>query len=148
MQTFHHSAPKPKPAPHITMDRMVLPNLWVEPAEESTDFIRVPLLPDNRVPPPPQFRPVEPEPSPVPASEIVVVASDPQTVLPSALTEAEGMGIGIDGVELKFAHLLGREEEQAPELGQGMIRDMWKGLMEDIFGAEGKQGKGGPAPAA
>ncbi|KAL2023768.1 hypothetical protein VTK56DRAFT_1035 [Thermocarpiscus australiensis] len=165
MQTFHHSAPKPAAPPLPTVDRAVLPNLAdVEGASSSLydpyAHIRVPLLPDNASPPA-GLRQPEAADAPLPRPEILVVSPPgPAQVAPAPLTEAEGMGIGVDGVELKFAHLLGREEgeEGGYELGGGMIRDLWKGLMDDVFGGGGgaagsstgggAAGKGGPAAAA
>ncbi|KAL2192003.1 hypothetical protein L209DRAFT_748776 [Thermothelomyces heterothallicus CBS 203.75] len=152
MQTFHHSAPKPAAPSFGTMDRAVLPDLFAlhEAADAAHDpyaHIRVPLLPDNRNPPP---RQPEAADGPLPPPEILVVAANPEQVLPSALTEVEGMGV--DGVELGFAHLLGREEseKESYEMGAGMIRDLWKGMVEDVFGSSSSsssRGKGGPVPA-
>lgn len=148
MQTFHHSAPKPAVPTFSTVDRAMLPDLH-EPAGESDPYahIRVPLLPDNAY-----GNPHQPEAAvaPLPRPEIVVVAANPELVLPAALTEVEGMGM--DGVELGFAHLLGREaeSEESFEMGRGMIRDLWRGMMDDVFGAGSNSsaaGKGGVAPA-
>ncbi len=81
--------------------------------------IRVPLLPDNAYPG--LRRAAEQPDAPLARPEILVVAANPDAVMPSALTEVEGMGV--DGVELKFAH----ELERKPAAGPGMIRDLWKG---------------------
>ncbi|KAK1827997.1 hypothetical protein QBC39DRAFT_237535, partial [Podospora conica] len=73
--------------------------------------------------------------APLPRPVISVVAARPELVLPAALTEVEGMGI--DGVELRFdfAHELhrasGRAEEEAHG-SAGMIRDIWKGMVDDV----------------
>ncbi|KAL2157700.1 hypothetical protein VTH06DRAFT_5183 [Thermothelomyces fergusii] len=154
MQPFHHSAPKPAAPAFPTIDLAVLPKLFAideaaaVAAHDPYANIRVPLLPDNRSPPP---RQPEAADGPLPPPQIRVVATDPAHVLPSALTEVEGMSV--DGVELGFVHLLGREESEREsyELGAGMIRDLWKG-MEGVFGSSSSssgasQGKGGPAPA-
>jgi hypothetical protein len=152
MQTFHHSAPKPTPHQTSTIDSAILPNLHMS-AETLYDpyaHIRVPLLPDNTSPPPVQFRQPEAADLPLRQAEILVVAANPEQVLPAALTEVEGMGV--DGVELGFAHLLGGEGKEGrqgdyDEMGGGMIRDLWKGMMDDVFG--GSQGQaGGKGPAA
>jgi hypothetical protein len=68
--------------------------------------------------------------APLPEPEIVVIAANPENVQPAALTEVEGMGV--DGVELGFAHF-----DNAAETSRepGMLTDLWKGLMDDIFGA-------------
>lgn len=136
MQTFHHSAPKPFALPQSTVDALVLPNL----ATESSSYdpyanIRVPLLPDNFAGPPAGFRAPEASDLPLSKPEILVIAANPEQVLPSALTEVEGMGV--DGVELKFAHWLESSEQgQSFEMGQGMIRDLWKGLVDDLAGGK------------
>ncbi|KAK4150973.1 hypothetical protein C8A00DRAFT_36395 [Chaetomidium leptoderma] len=157
MQTFHHSAPKPSPPSFSTIDHAILPNLHAEGFQyDPYVHIRVPLLPDNTLPPPITFHLPEAADAPLRQPEILVVAANPEHVLPAALTEVEGMGV--DGVELGFAHILGREEEmggggegvESFEMGRGMIRDLWKGMVDDVFGAGNPSttGKGGPAAAA
>ncbi|KAK4121382.1 hypothetical protein N657DRAFT_578341 [Parathielavia appendiculata] len=150
MQTFHHSAPKPSPTTYATIDRAVLPDLSSSSSSsESAQYdpylhIRVPLLPDSTAA---SHRHNQPEAAdaPLPPPEILVVASNPEQVLPSALTEVEGMGV--DGVELGFVHLLGSQEEggegESFEMGRGMIRDLWRGLKEDVFGAGSSNGTSG-----
>jgi hypothetical protein len=140
MQTFHHSAPKPLAPSFTTIDRAILPNL-----EESNPdpylHIRVPLLPDNTSPSPLSFRQPEAADAPLPQPEILVVAANPEQVLPAALTEVEGMGV--DGIELGFVHDLGREGEGEAsfEMGAGMIRDLWRGMVEDVFGSQSQGAK-------
>ncbi|KAK3685784.1 hypothetical protein B0T22DRAFT_466513 [Podospora appendiculata] len=144
MQGFHHSAPRPTRLDTSSIDFAYLPDLQAESASyDPYAHIRVPLLPDNYAGPPSfMARPAEQPDAPLAAGQIFVIAANPDTVLPAALTEVEGMGV--DGVELKFAH-----EWDAPadthsrELEGGMIRDMWKGLVDDVFGAKG--GKPNPA---
>lgn len=158
MQTFHHSAPKPAPAMAATA-AVVLPDMaLLEAYDTGADaplVPRMPLLPDTRLPPPEgsPFRVPEAADAPLPAPEIVVVASSPALEPPAALTEVEGMGV--DGVELGFAHALGREDEAAEsfEMGPGMIRDLWKGMVEDVFGGgqrggSSSSGASGAGPAA
>ncbi|KAK4240997.1 hypothetical protein C8A03DRAFT_30835 [Achaetomium macrosporum] len=147
MQTFHHSAPKPAAPSFVTIDRAILPDLAAQDAQyDPYAHIRVPLLPDNTSPPA-GLRAAEAVDAPLPHPEIVVVAANPEQVLPAALTEVEGMGV--DGVELGFAHLLGREVEESFEMGKGMIR-VWKGLVDDVLNSSssGNAGNGGPAAAA
>jgi hypothetical protein len=66
--------------------------------------------------------------------EIHVVAANPENVV-SAVSEVEGMDV--HGVELGFVHTLEGAKDKVVEEG-GMIRDLWKGLMEDVFGPEQK----------
>ncbi|KAL2118509.1 hypothetical protein VTJ04DRAFT_8169 [Mycothermus thermophilus] len=172
MQTFHHSAPRPTPPSFATVDRAVLPRIddysipttapWesYEPLDyagtvpnrmyDPYAHIRVPLLPDRKSGSASAqaggFHAPEVADAPLPRPEIVVVAADPDRVMPAALTEVEGMGV--DGVELGFAHLIGREEEakqESYEMGEGMIRDLWKGMVDDVFGSSSR--KNGPATA-
>ncbi|KAK4033951.1 hypothetical protein C8A01DRAFT_19162 [Parachaetomium inaequale] len=146
MQTFHHSAPKPLPPTFTTIDRAILPDLSSAQHHQTDPYahIRMPLLPDNSA-----VRHLQPEAAdaPLPQPEILVVAANPEQVLPAALTEVEGMGV--DGVELGFVHLMGREGEQEEryEMAGGMIRDLWRGMVDDVFGGSQGKGKGGAAPA-
>lgn len=88
----------------------------------------MPLLPDNygaAHPAPDADLPVS-----IPSSSIVAV--NPDNVVPATpLSSLSGV---LDTVELKFVH-----EAPAPaaaqEESQGMIRDMWKGMVEDVFGS-------------
>ncbi|KAK3326407.1 hypothetical protein B0H66DRAFT_550878 [Apodospora peruviana] len=141
MQGFRTSAPKPTRLDTSTIDFAYLPNLHLEAASQPDPWmnIRVPLLPDNDSPAP-GFRKPEQTDAPLARPEISVVAANPEQVYPaSALTEVEGMGV--DGVELKFVRNLHDSTSNDLGLGgQGMIKDLWKGLVDDLgFGANGKQ---------
>ncbi|KAM7188289.1 hypothetical protein V8F33_010726 [Rhypophila sp. PSN 637] len=134
MQGFRTSAPKPTRLDTSTIDFAYLPNLHQESSYDPYLNIRVPLLPDSKVVP--TNRQPEHFDAPLPKPEIVVLAAVPGTVYTaSALTEVEGMGV--DGVELRFAHDLEESSSSSNnELlgGQGMIKDLWKGLVDDILG--------------
>lgn len=125
MQTFTTSSARPVRLDTSTIDYMVFPtsDSLSPPHPDETAGIRFPLLPDNFL----AKHGPEATDEPLAAPEIVVVAADPANVMPAALTEVEG--IGIDGVELKFAHE-GEEADSEP----GMLRDLWKGLVDDVFG--------------
>ncbi|KAI0156830.1 hypothetical protein GGR57DRAFT_71791 [Xylariaceae sp. FL1272] len=127
MQTFSTSA-----APNAEVKRI---DSVVFPGSASLDGasadpytqLRVPLLPDSfRI----QHTP-ETADAPLATPQITIVAADPDIVTPAALTEIEGMGV--DGVELKFIHAA---EPSEPE--QGMLTNMWKGLVEDVLGGQSK----------
>lgn len=124
MQTFTTSAPLEAQDSTATMDQMVIP---FSPQTSASDAfnIRVPLLPDNFAT---QYAPEEVD-GPLATPQIHIVAANPETVIPAAFTEVEGMGV--DGVELKFVHE-GQEGEQ------DSLSNMWKGLV-DVFG-NGKSG--------
>ena len=139
MQGFRTSAPKPSRLDTSSIDFAYLPNLHVEAPYDPYMHIRVPLLPDNKTPP--SNRLPEAFDAPLPQPEIVVIAANPDDVYTaSALTEVEGMGV--DGIELGFVHGLEGSSSSGggDELlgGQGMIRDLWKGLVDDVFGGEAK----------
>ena len=137
MQTFNFNTSTPKSArlDTSTLDSFVMP--YLGSAADGRDAIapvRVPLLPDNFHPDRGLIDGHAPEvgDGPVARPEIVVVAADPSTVSPaSALTEIEGMGV--DGVALNFAHIA--SSSGTPGSGgesHGMIRDLWKGLVDDF----------------
>lgn len=129
MQPFTSSAARPAQSDPSSIDFAVMPSRESLEAAEIDPFsrLRVPLLPDNYL----ARNAPEVADAPLPMPEISVIAAHPENVATiSALTEVEGMGV--DGVELRFAH-----DEPAPEREPGMLTDLWKGLVEDVFG-EGK----------
>ncbi|ODA80666.1 hypothetical protein RJ55_03625 [Drechmeria coniospora] len=131
MQTFHTTS-------HVTMsstaghiDSAVFPPL-PDPAGpgSSTVWPRVPLLPDNYSA---AHGPSACDMS-VRLPEISIVAANPENVVPGTpLSEVQG--ISLDGIELKFVHE-DRQSQAAKELDEGsggMIRDLWKGMVEDVL---------------
>jgi hypothetical protein len=132
MQTFTTAAPSEAQVGALTMDNTVIPHsTGVEgSAAESFAQIRVPLLPDNSV----THYSRDAVDGPIASPEISVIAANPDSVSPSALTEVEGMGI--DGIELKFVH---EGEDAAKE--PGMLTDLWKGLVDDVLGSSKSGGK-------
>ncbi|KAI1270298.1 hypothetical protein F5Y18DRAFT_9646 [Xylariaceae sp. FL1019] len=127
MQTFSSSA-----APNAevkTIDTVVFSNSASLDAASADPYaqLRVPLLPDSFMI---QHKP-ETADAPLATPEITIVAADPDIVAPAALTEVEGMGL--DGVELKFIH-----EAEPSEPEQGMLTNMWRGLVEDVLGGQRK----------
>ncbi|KAI1875453.1 hypothetical protein JX265_004511 [Neoarthrinium moseri] len=133
MQTFSTtSTPAAKAEEKSHMDYAVLPSFesLATPGPDSASRLRVPLLPDNFV-----ARHVpEAADEPLPMPEINVLAADPDAVSVSAFTEVEGMTL--DGVELKFAH-----DPPAKEQEPGMLKDLWKGLVDDVLGGSRNGGK-------
>ena len=128
MQTFATSSLRETGT--ATVDQTVIPFAREAPAG---DFFRarVPLLPDNFAT---QYAPEEVD-GPIASPRISIVAANPETVAPAALGEVEGMGI--DGVELKFVHE-GRAGEQD---SANTLTGMWKGLVDDVFGASKSGGR-------
>lgn len=121
MQTFTTSAPLEAQDDAVTMDRTVIPFSPTTSTEDAFS-VRVPLLPDNFST---HYAP-EAVDGPLAAPQIHIVAANPETVVPAAFTEVEGMGV--DGVELQFVH-----EGQDSKQDSGMLTDIWKGL-DDVFG--------------
>ncbi|EPE08306.1 hypothetical protein F503_01089 [Ophiostoma piceae UAMH 11346] len=140
MQTFNFntSAPKSARLDTSTIDYFVIPSLGsAADGRDAIAPVRVPLLPDNFHPERENIDGHAPEvgDGPVARPEIVIVAADPSTVSPaSALTEIEGMGI--DGVALNFAHIANNSGAPSSSTesaeSHGMIRDLWKGLVDDF----------------
>ncbi|CAK7211392.1 hypothetical protein SCUCBS95973_001099 [Sporothrix curviconia] len=140
MQTFNFrtSAPKAARLDVSTIDYAVMPSFAAEAVNDVA--LRVPLLPDNFEPNRQNLEGHAPEVAdgPLAGPQIVVVAGHPENVVAaSALTEIEGMGV--DGVELSFAHLPLAGGAEASSSGSsadgssgGMIRDLWKGLVDDL----------------
>ena len=129
MQTFAFRTTSPASArlDTSTIDFAVMPvssSLYQAQSDDPFANLRVPLSPDNfslegHVPEAPD--------APLVTPEIVIAAANPENVSPAALTEVEGFGI--DGVELNFAH-----DTEPAEREPGMLTDLWKGLVEDVFG--------------
>ncbi|KAI1211763.1 uncharacterized protein F4807DRAFT_418955 [Annulohypoxylon truncatum] len=126
MQTFTTSAPKAALANTTTMDQIIFPGSASLDGSRDDPFahLRVPLLPDNSA----THHTPDVADGPIAPAQISIVAANPELVSPSALTEVEGMGI--DGVELKFAH-----EEAQSEQEHGTLTDIWKGLVDDVLGS-------------
>ncbi|KAI1639626.1 hypothetical protein F4809DRAFT_594914 [Biscogniauxia mediterranea] len=124
MQTFSSTAPVAARADSSTIDFMVFPGSAALEgvANDPFSMLRVPLMPDNFA----SHHAPETIDEPVAVPEISIVAAKPELVTPAALTEVEGMDM--DGVELKFVH-----EDEAASEGQGMLTDLWKGLVDDVF---------------
>lgn len=154
MQAFHSTQSPSAGAAVLTIDCAFLPSLnaAAAAADVADEFaqVRVPLLPDNFSParPLPNFAP-EAVDAPLPLGEIVVMAADPTSVnAVSALTEVEGMGA--DGVELRFDYGgssnsgSGSGSSTSGEYAGGMLKDLWKGLVDDVLGGSSNN-KGRPA---
>ncbi|KAM0249505.1 hypothetical protein ACHAQJ_009053 [Trichoderma viride] len=128
MQTFSSAAISSTPS--FNLDTAVLPGIGsLTSASAFSDVLpRMPLLPDNygaAHPAPDADLPIS-----IPSSSIVAV--NPEKVAPATpLSSLQGV---LDTVELKFVH----EEPAAAaqEESQGMIRDLWKGLVEDVLGSD------------
>lgn len=110
-----------------------------EASESALYKLRVPLLPDNYTPNRAKGtgHEVETPDGPILNQEILVVAAHPEQVLPSAMTEVVG-NEGMDDVKLDMAY-----DKEADSGEQGMIRQIWSGLVDDFLGPK----KGAIKPA-
>lgn len=141
MQSFHTSPRPSARADTSTIDFAFLPVLDAPSSADplwATAALRMPLLPDNVAPSraPTLFAP-EAVDEPLQAPQIVVMAADPAAVnAVSALTEVEGMGP--DGIELRFGFGRGGvvEDDGGEEVAGGMLTDLWKGIVDDVLGAQ------------
>ncbi|KAH8171383.1 hypothetical protein LIA77_08150 [Sarocladium implicatum] len=131
MQTFTSSASRSSPS--SALDATVIPDassLSSSSSSQPVDFIRVPLLPDN-------YSAVHTEPTsaPLDTPEVTIVASDPENVSPgSGLAEVASAG-GADAVDLGFARWGQQEGAKEKEDEGNMLTDLWKGMIDDVFGA-------------
>ncbi|GJC79867.1 hypothetical protein ColLi_02705 [Colletotrichum liriopes] len=131
MQTFSSSASSA--APIASMDFTTLPMSYEPlPANEFAGM-RMPLLPDSFTTKHQSlYEQAAAEDLPLSRPEISVVAAHPENVTTAAaLTEVEAFGV--DGVELKWAH-----ESEAAEAYQPGLRDLWKGLVDNVVGSQQK----------
>ncbi|KAK1247433.1 hypothetical protein MKX07_002342 [Trichoderma sp. CBMAI-0711] len=133
MQTFSTSTTSSSATPSAHLDAAILPSFASLSSSSSSTFAdlpRMPLLPDS-------YATAHPAPAadpPVSIASSSIVAVNPDAVVPATpLSSLSGV---LDTVELKFVH----EPEPAKveaggETSQGMIRDLWKGMVEDVLGA-------------
>ncbi|OAA58159.1 hypothetical protein ISF_06698 [Cordyceps fumosorosea ARSEF 2679] len=125
MQTFHSSASQVG-VPPMHLDAMILPSMDLAPAAPAGP--RVPLLPDN-------YGVAHAPAPPVPEaafSKPTIFAAEPDRVAPATpLSAVEGLAL--DGIELKFAHDVPAAAAADGEHGR-MIRDLWKGMVDDVLG--------------
>ncbi|CAG9992637.1 unnamed protein product [Clonostachys byssicola] len=135
MQTFSRSVSASISKPESNLGTTVLPSwdaLYSRPSQADATPM-VPIVPDN-------YGVVNVVvDAPVSAPEVTIVAVDPDRVSASSpFFEVTGL----DGVDLKFAHQPEptRETAQEDAPSQGMITDIWKGVVDDILG-RGQQKK-------
>ncbi|GAO17918.1 hypothetical protein UVI_02027030 [Ustilaginoidea virens] len=134
MQTFRSSAPSALHSSSTHIDAAVLPSMSsLTGPSQADDGPLVPLLPDNYGA---AHTPIAAEPASMP--EVTIVAADPENVVPGA-PNAGVEGIGLDGVELKFLYHENSQHREQDESSRGMIRDIWKGMVEDVFGGAPKK---------
>ncbi|KAK5992284.1 hypothetical protein PT974_05685 [Cladobotryum mycophilum] len=130
MQTFSSSAASAASvaATSTHLDAAVLPAFSLEAVAAAAGLPRMPLLPDNYG----AAHSSADSDGPVVIPSASIVAANPDNVLPAtALSSVHG--IGLDSVSLQFVHI--PQPSVQSEDGQGMIKDLWKGLVDDVFGS-------------
>jgi hypothetical protein len=137
MQGFRTSAPKQAAHDKSTIDSFTFPEVPEPPPANPFAKLRVPLLPDNYNPDRSanSAHAVETLDSAVPAPEIHIVASHPDSVLPAAMSEV----VGNDGLDVDIGQLTaGFSSTSSQELKEpGIFKELWSGLIEDVLGAKG-----------
>jgi hypothetical protein len=131
MQGFRTSASKKAAHDNSTIDFFFLPDIPEPPPINPFSNLRVPLLPDNYSPDRSAASPHAPESvdEAVPRSEILIVASHPEDVLPAALTEVvRNEAVDVDLEELTKAAESDKVEEPT------ILREFWTGLLDDLLG--------------
>ncbi len=139
MQTFHSSSSRKTASPS---DVTVLPSYEaLYGSSNSSPEMTIPIMPDvsSNLSSGGYHSLCEPSLDP---RQPTIVAADPERVMP-AKPFSEVDTVGLDGVELKFAHE-GASSSSSAELDPsshqgGMLRDMWKGMVEDILGEPAKK---------
>lgn len=135
MQTFSSSASSRTPSSNL--DATILPSreaLYGSGSSYSSSSPSVPILPDNYS----HTVAESAEESSDAAHEVTIIAADPDKVSPGSAM-AEVGDIGLDGVDFKFAHE-GRGSSGDDQAHQGgMLRDLWKGMVDDVFGEPAKK---------
>jgi hypothetical protein len=133
MQTFHtsRSSAAVAAAPSSNLDAAVLPSMEALAAVAAAPSQPiVPILPDNYA----AAYAKEVVDAPIDSPEVTIVAADPDRVLPSS-PFSEVASAGLDSVSLGFAHESRAGPPAASDgLDGGMIRDIWKGFVEDVLG--------------
>jgi len=129
MQTFTSSSTRHTPSTNI--DATVLPSFAsLHTVSSSAGDPIVPILPDNY-----SVRVAQNEEPIVTEPEVKIVAADPDKVV-AGTPLSQVQGVSMDGVDVKFAH-----EGQAPQGEEhqgGMLRDLWKGMVDEVFGQQGQ----------
>ncbi|KAF4456612.1 hypothetical protein FALBO_15370 [Fusarium albosuccineum] len=130
MQTFHSSAPSKAPVAHV--DTTVLPK--IHPVPSSGEPIpRVPLLPDNYGA---HHHSLSDAADLSRGNRPIILAIDPDVVVPGA-PMADMNGATIDGIDIKFVHEPEPAAATAHDPDQStIIKDLWRGMMDDVFGAK------------
>jgi hypothetical protein len=131
MQTFHTSrSSSAAAAPSGNLDAAVLPSMEALAAVAAAPSQPiVPILPDNYA----AAYAKEVVDAPIDSPEVTIVAADPDRVMPSS-PFSEVATAGLDSVSLGFAHESRASAPANEGLDGGMIRDIWKGFVEDVLG--------------
>jgi hypothetical protein len=138
MQGFRTSAPKQAAHDSSTIDFFTFPEIPEEPPANPYATLRVPLLPDNYFPDRSanSAHAVETFDAPLPPPEIHIVAAHPERIAPVALSEV----VGNDGLDMDLSQLIKgfSSTHLATRKEPGVVKELWGGLIDDIFGSKPK----------
>lgn len=67
------------------------------------------------------------------APAVSILAADPEMVAP-ARPFSGVQGYGLDTLDLNFAHQESSAESKQDEEGGSMLKDIWTGFVDDVFG--------------
>ncbi|KAJ3938320.1 uncharacterized protein N0V96_011565 [Colletotrichum fioriniae] len=140
MQTFSSSSSAASSSTNAGgMDFTILPISYDPVPRNEFAGMRMPLLPDSFTTKHQSLYEQTPASAadalPLSKPEISIIAAHPENVTTAAaLTEIEGFGV--DGVELKWAH--DSEAAAETEAHQPGLRDLWKGLVDNVVGSSQK----------
>jgi hypothetical protein len=137
MQGFRTSAPQQAAHDSSTIDFFFFPEI-PEPAPVNPFAkLRVPLLPDNYNPDrsPGSLNALESLDEAVPGPEISIIASHPENVVPTTISEV----VGNDGLDVDIAQwtagFTGISDKTPKE--PSLFKELWSGIVDDIFGPKG-----------
>ncbi|TVY38484.1 hypothetical protein LSUB1_G002317 [Lachnellula subtilissima] len=139
MQGFRSSAPKLTVLDPSAVDYLILPDPPAPPPSNPFSRLRVPLLPDNYSPDrsAQSGNAVETLDEAVPRPEISIIASHPENVAPATISEVVGNdGLDVDIGDLTTAAFGAKEEKES-----GVLRELWKGFVDDVIGSKGASSK-------
>ena len=151
-RSFRTSSPQPAAHDTSTIDYFFMPDFHASAQEQPEAKIRVPLLPDNYNPDRSAggAHPIESQEISIPRPEISVVAAHPEMVLPAMLSEVvgnEGLDVDIGQWTKGFtfnpeawipAVLTETAQGQEGQEEGGVLRELWTGVVDDIFGEKRK----------
>jgi len=148
MQTFQTTAPKQTARDTSTIDFFFFPEVPEPPPENPFAQLRVPLLPDNYNPDRSagSAHAVESFDEALARPEISVMASHPEYVLPTAMSEVvgnDGMDVDLGSLTAGFTYAPSESAKSKSDSAgepkeEGLFKELWTGIVGDILGSKPK----------